>query len=169
MIENVVDQSLPFNEDGSFPEDPLNLIEDCIYLGDYEGAQIHRILRENNIKKVLSLLEDFDDFQNYEGIEYKKVEILDARQANLIQIIPECIQFISDAQKANENILVHCAAGVSRSPSILIAYFMIKYSVNYYAARNYVNKGRPGIYPNEGFVSQLLSINIDDYKHLINY
>ena len=168
MVESVVDESLPFNEDTPFPDDPINIIENGIYLGDYEGAQTHRILQENRIKKVLSLLEDFSDFEKFEGIEYKKIEIIDSAKANLIQFIPECIQFISDAQRANENILVHCAAGVSRSPSILIAYFMTKYRVNYYAARNYVNKGRPGIFPNEGFISQLLSINTNDYNHLIN-
>lgn len=167
MIEREVDETIPFNEECPFPSDPINLIEEGIYLGDYEGAQNSQVLQSNNIKKVLSLLEDFSDFITFEGIQYKRVEIIDTCKSNLLQFVPECIQFISEAQKNRENILVHCAAGVSRSPSILIAYFMVKYSVNYYAARNYVNKGRPGIYPNQGFISQLLSIHVNEFKNFI--
>lgn len=154
------------SEDFIFPEDQMNRIEDGVYLGDLDGAQNLHLLRENKIKRVLSLLEDFE-YQTFAEFQYKQIQIIDNTSSNLLQYIPECIQFISEAQKRKENILVHCVAGISRSPSVLIAYFMVKYSDSYDAARNYVYRGRPGIYPNEGFIAQLRSINVNEYKRYL--
>lgn len=154
------------NQDFIFPEDPINRIEDGIYLGDLQAAQNPQLLRANGIKRILSLLEDFE-YRTFDEFKYKQIQIVDNRGSNLMQFIPECIQFISEAQQRKENILVHCVAGISRSPSVLIAYFMVKYSDTYIGARNYVYTGRPGIYPNDGFIAQLQSLNIEQHKRYL--
>lgn len=48
----------------------------------------------------------------------------------------ECIDFIQSAIDNNNSILVHCYFGVSRSASIVIAYIMKKYKINYEQAFN---------------------------------
>ena len=47
--------------------------------------------------------------------------------------------------------LIHCAYGVSRSPSIVIAYLMKKYKIDFDEAEHFVKRKRPEIRPNEGF------------------
>ncbi len=52
-------------------------------------------------------------------------------------------------------ILVHCVSGISRSASIVIAYIMDKYKMNYDQAFSYVKTKRTTIRPNTNFVEQL--------------
>ena len=49
----------------------------------------------------------------------------------------------------------HCAAGVSRSASILIAYLMREKKMKYQEAHDFVKSKRSIIIPNSGFVQQL--------------
>ncbi len=63
--------------------------------------------------------------------------------------------FIENACNNNENILIHCMAGVSRSASVLIYYFMKKKLMNYYESYSYIHNIRHIINPNDSFKSQL--------------
>jgi protein-tyrosine phosphatase len=52
-------------------------------------------------------------------------------------------------------VLVHCAAGVSRSPTLVIAYIMWSQKKTRKEAYEYVSSKRPIIDPNENFMNQL--------------
>jgi protein-tyrosine phosphatase len=43
------------------------------------------------------------------------------------EILEEILHFIKDQISLERNVLVHCAMGMSRSPSIVIAWFMDRY------------------------------------------
>ena len=60
-------------------------------------------------------------FDSYE-FKQKIIEVDDDYRANIIQYFNECILFI----EGNDKIFIHCAAGMSRSPTIVIAYLMWK-------------------------------------------
>ncbi len=51
---------------------------------------------------------------------------------------------------------MHCAAGVSRSPAVLVAYLMASEGLTLAAARQAVRAVRPASSPNLGFLLQLL-------------
>ncbi len=51
--------------------------------------------------------------------------------------------------------LVHCQAGVSRSPSMAIAYLMLKRSWGFEKALAFVKARRKNTHPNSGFVQEL--------------
>lgn len=57
--------------------------------------------------------------------------------------------------------VVHCQAGVSRSATIVIAYLMKTKGWPYLEARNYLRSKRPIIEPNDGFVEQLQSFELE--------
>ena len=57
---------------------------------------------------------------------YKVIEIPDENHINIKQYFPECNAFIDNALSNGGRVLVHCAAGVSRSASVVIAYVMYK-------------------------------------------
>jgi protein-tyrosine phosphatase len=67
-------------------------------------------------------------------------------------------------------VLVHCAAGVSRSASFVIAYLMRVEKMKYVDAYQSVKTKRQIIRPNSGFVKQLreyergLAVGVKGYK-----
>jgi atypical dual specificity phosphatase len=145
----------------------INKIEEHLYLGNEDGGQSWADLNSNNIKHVISILDDFSNFVEHPGIVYKRICIGDNAGSCITQVFSESFPIISAAQKAKENILVHCAAGVSRSPSVLIGYFMVKYSISFEEARNVVDSGRPGIWPNAKFRNDLKSFNIEEFRQFL--
>lgn len=71
-----------------------------------------------------------------------------------------CCDFI-DQNITSGNVLVHCQAGVSRSATIVIAYIMKKNKIKSKAALEFVQEKRPIVGPNDGFLEQLKSWELD--------
>ncbi|MBS0616399.1 MAG: dual specificity protein phosphatase family protein [Verrucomicrobia bacterium] len=67
--------------------------------------------------------------------------------------------FIQDALNADQKVLIHCRGGVSRSPTVLIAYLMKEFGVTHDQALNYVRSRRRGVDPNIGFRAGLQEYN----------
>ena len=75
----------------------------------------------------------------------------DSEKRNIIKHFGECLNFI----KGDEKILVHCAGGISRSASIVIAYIMWSKKMPFKEALEFVGDKRYGAFPNPGFQDQL--------------
>lgn len=153
-----------YDEIDSYLYHPINLIEAGLYLGNLSAAENSELIRSYNITKILSLLDNFSLCKTIEEVEYLRIEINDSMYCNIVQYLPDAISFISKALKNGENVLVHCAAGISRSPSIVIAFVMVKYNMQLSEAFELVRSKRKCIWPNDGFKRQLGSISIDDFK-----
>ena len=65
----------------------------------------------------LSALHDSSDFSKYLASEYTRLHISleDADHANLLPHLDEASSFITQALQGGNRVLVHCAAGISRS------------------------------------------------------
>lgn len=61
------------------------------------------------------------------SIDHLKLKIIDGSSFNIIPFVNGSIKFIEE-NLAKTNVYVHCAAGVSRSPTIVIAFLMKKYN-----------------------------------------
>jgi protein-tyrosine phosphatase len=133
--------------------EPPNYIIDNIYLGSQKSGVDVNQLFELNIKYVLILGKGMEG--KFNQIIYKIIEIDDSLEQSLSNYIREALDFISESQKNNSKILVHCVSGISRSASIVIAYMMDKYKMNYDEAFTYVKTKRPTIRPNTNFIEQL--------------
>ena len=130
---------------------PLSQVTDNIYLGNIVDAQNINKLLKLGIKKVLSLITDKQLLLYPPTIEHKLININDFPRENIIKYFGECLLFIDD----NKKILVHCYAGASRSATIIIAYLMWKNQLDYVESCNIIQKIRPIVCPNYGFVRQL--------------
>ena len=133
------------------PSNYIDKITDKIYLGEKAAFKDLEYFSKEKITHVLSLI-DFD-FSLPEGsnLVHKLISIEDDQKSNLFKIIKECIEFIEKSEK----IFIHCMYGVSRSPSIVIAYLMWKTHCSYYDTYFFVKNRRRFIDPNDGFVEQL--------------
>jgi protein-tyrosine phosphatase len=111
-------------------------------IGDYRIGKLD-ILDDLNINVVISALteEEYDDYM-----------ILSDDFVNNI---------IKKAIKENKIVIVHCAAGISRSSTLVIAHLMIENNWSMEQAIQYVKERRPQIQPNDGFIKQLKTL---EYK-----
>lgn len=90
------------------------------------------------------------------SIHCKCINVADKSEQGLAKFFDEAHQFIDEARRKKCNILVHCLAGVSRSPTFAIAYLMRVNSLSLQDAFNLVKRCRPQIDPNLSFISQLM-------------
>ena len=145
-------EELNGNENENENED-INEIEDNLWLGNTFAAKNIEDLKKKGIKKILTVMNSSSDsyFFNEHGFIHKIIDILDEDYKNIIQYFGECIRFINGGEK----VLVHCGAGASRSPTIVIAYLMWKNTMSFDDALKFVQKKRSIVCPNSGFKKQL--------------
>jgi Leucine-rich repeat (LRR) protein len=131
---------------------PQEILEG-VYLGPIQAAKNKDFLKENNFTHVLTV--NIMEKLFPESFEYLIVKEEDEPNANLLQHLDNCFEFIEDAKKKGGNVLVHCAAGQSRSASVVIAYVMKTMKMNFKDAYQHVWNSRCCLFVNSGFVKQL--------------
>ncbi|KAI8476284.1 MAG: protein-tyrosine phosphatase-like protein [Monoraphidium minutum] len=87
---------------------------------------------------------------------YLSLPLYDKASADLVSCLPEALAFIDGALNAGGRVLVHCQAGVSRSPSVVAAHLMTRKGMTLAAALATTQAARRCILPNPGFLCQLL-------------
>ena len=127
-------------------------ITDNIWLGDITAANDITSLKALNINKVLSVTDNrIPHYKKEDNINHRIIKVADFSTSNIIKHFGECLRFM----KGEENILVHCIAGSSRSASVVIAYIMWNKKLPYQEAFNFLSQKRSSVLPNDGFVKQL--------------
>ncbi|AAQ21684.1 ptp-2 [Cryptophlebia leucotreta granulovirus] len=139
-----------------------NFIGDGVFVGGFYGdlEAMLQFVTENNIECVVSLV-DSDV-----SLIKKKLNIKDhihifCKDNPSCNVIADKLDMIYNYlyKKINlecKNVLIHCHAGVSRSATVAIYYFMCSKNLSYEEAYNYVNSKRP-ICPNDHFVNLLIN------------
>lgn len=130
-------------------------IVDFLYLGSQDCCE-ENVIKNYDFKYILSI--GVDTPMKYSNVTYKFVECLDLPDYNLETSFTQCIPFIKLAISHCSNILVHCNAGVSRSPTLVIAFLMLVKRFSFLEAYDHVKKARNCINPNVGFIKQLQNL-----------
>ncbi|NXT32763.1 DS13B phosphatase, partial [Pelecanoides urinatrix] len=137
-----------------------------IYLGDAWAARSKTTLQSLNITHILNAADGpysintgakyYEDLQ----IEYYGVEAFDDPSFNLSIFFYDAANFIGKAlNTSGGKVFVHCAMGVSRSASLVLAFLMIHENMTLVDALKTVSAHRD-ICPNSGFLSQLRDLDI---------
>jgi protein-tyrosine phosphatase len=141
--------------DFSSESDTIDKIKDYLYLGSCKSALdvIHN--KNLNITNILNL-----SGYNLYAPKFKihQIAIDDDVSFPINNYFNVTNEIINNVRKNNEKILVHCRAGHSRSPTIIIAYLMKYENMTFDEAYNYVNDIRH-IAPNNGFIEILKNTN----------
>ncbi|KAF0296175.1 Dual specificity protein phosphatase 10 [Amphibalanus amphitrite] len=119
-------------------------------------TQILPFLYNCGITRVLNVTAHVPGYHQQQGISYKTLPAADSGQQNISQYFDEAVEFIDCARRLGTRVLVHCVAGVSRSPTIAIAYIMKCLPMSMVEAYQLVKARRPIISPNLNFMGQLL-------------
>jgi protein-tyrosine phosphatase len=142
------------------PDLSIHEIIPRLYLSGDDAACNRDILESKNITHVLNLTTNVPN--KFEpNIKYMKYVIYDLPNQDVVNMFNESFKFIDETLSSNEHnsVLVHCNAGVSRSPTFIIAYLLQKRMFTTFRdAFDYVKSKRAIINPNFGFIMQLLQL-----------
>ncbi|XP_075227720.1 dual specificity protein phosphatase MPK-4 [Lycorma delicatula] len=141
-----------------FDAGPTNLdcIEPGLWLGNLTAAMDLELLEERKINYILTV----DScplprvILSVPSIHNMFIQVTDIPCEDLLSHFEEAYKFIANGQE-NGVVLVHCYFGISRSATIVIAYFMKKYQISFDEAFERVKKQRRFVGPNKGFEAQL--------------
>ncbi|EAR95995.2 tyrosine phosphatase (macronuclear) [Tetrahymena thermophila SB210] len=132
---------------------PAKII-DYLYLGSIGAALKKDVIEKLNIKFILSAMDKSKPmFQDI--CTYKQLPILDSPDVDIQKYFDESSEFINQAVESQQNILVHCFAGKSRSTTLVLAYLMKYKKLALDEALNLVRQTREIAQPNSGFMKQL--------------
>jgi len=131
-----------------------NKVKEKLFIGCQDSAHNLYNLKANKISHILDLTGSKPRFPNH-FIYYTIEKLDDAPNQDLLSRLPECIKFIEEAIDQGTGILIHCAAGVSRSCSVVVAFLMRKENISVEDALEIVRTARPVVRPNCGFMKQL--------------
>ncbi|KAI9312174.1 protein-tyrosine phosphatase-like protein [Dichotomocladium elegans] len=123
-----------------------------LFLGSATASLSLETLVLHGVTHVLSI-GPFDPL--FDSITYKIINEMDVPETNLIQYFNETYDFIQGGLDAGGVVLVHCQAGVSRSPAVVAAYLMRVRSLPAQQALDIIRDQRSFVVPNDGFLEQL--------------
>ncbi|XP_006020990.2 dual specificity protein phosphatase 3 isoform X1 [Alligator sinensis] len=99
------------------------------------------------------------EFYEGTGITYHGIKANDTQEFNLSRYFEEAADFIEKALSHKDGrVFVHCREGYSRSPTLVIAYLMLRQNMDVKSALSTVRQKRE-IGPNDGFLKQLCQLN----------
>mmetsp|Transcript_6129 Transcript_6129/g.14768 ORF Transcript_6129/g.14768 Transcript_6129/m.14768 type:complete len:360 (+) Transcript_6129:309-1388(+) len=139
----------------TLPWFPTVLIEDFLYLGSEDDAKQQEHLRRLGITHILNVSSDVKNYfpQQY---TYHRINLPDEPGSNLSEHFQMAFKFLKTSDlDTSKRVLVHCHQGVSRSSTIVLAYFMHSKHWTLKDAYEFTKANRPQIRPNPGFWRQL--------------
>ncbi|KAM6951038.1 dual specificity protein phosphatase 13A-like [Aplochiton taeniatus] len=136
-----------------------------LFIGDMSVANDRYSLWKLGISHVLNAAHEkmyclgSHDFYG-STVEYYGVPADDSPYFDLSNYFHTSAEFIQNALNTpGARIIVHCAVGVSRSASLVLAYLMICHNFSLEGAIQKVKKSR-WIFPNRGFLKQLCALDM---------
>merc|ERR1712242_64465 len=156
-LESALDNVFPIPNSDE-PKSYGNEIIPGLYITDISQASSEEFIAGNKITAIVTLSSHEIPVSITQKLrQYKFIKILDNCQANIQNYFEECFKFIEENLKNDGRVVVHCQAGISRSPTIVMAYLMKKWECSWLDACNYVQKKRSCAAPNFSFIGQLLN------------
>ena len=128
-----------------------------LYIGDMHGARNLTKLAERKITHVLTVLpKNSPQFKEYacHGIVHLHLAAEDTLKFDMSVHFEMAVKFISRGREIG-NVVVHCARGISRSATLILAYLIYETKLPYEACLETLKKARPLVKPNAHFANQL--------------
>jgi dual specificity phosphatase 12 len=101
-------------------------------------------------------------------IEHLDLCLPDEENADIAQYFDKAHAFIARHLTEGHRVLVHCRAGISRSATLVAAHLMIEQRLTVLQALGRIKEKRCDIYPNKGFLLQLIELEKRIFANLAN-
>lgn len=138
---------------------PTHII-DNIYLGSSVNAGSWYMINKLNIKCFVNVAVDVSNhFEGYEQFEYINVPLYDHPDCSIREHLEPTYQKIIELQEKysndDNNILVHCKVGSSRSASFVIYYLCRKHGMDDETALEFVKEKRDIVNPMGRYIKDI--------------
>jgi len=133
----------------------ITLIHDSIYLGNMQNAKNKAELLEAGITHVVNCCAAKCGNYFPEAFKYLSLEIKDTPEFDLSSYLFVAFEFIQTALDMDGKVFIHCNQGISRAPSILLAYYIWRYKVELEPCLEKLKVIYPKAEPNLGFMIHL--------------
>ncbi len=134
-------------------------MEDGLWLGD-KGVYDKECPEYTRFQTIVTAMipEEIHryDIRKYaESRNWLHVDMEDCERVDASQHFLHVIKHVDAARQKGDCVLIHCAAGISRSATLMAAYLMWKNRWTAEKALDYIRARRNQIRPNDGFLEQL--------------
>jgi protein-tyrosine phosphatase len=118
-----------------------------VFITNGFGARKSELLKKQGVTAVLNLTNELQ----FPAGDFVCRRIGFADNATGVTLpLTECFAFIEETLRGGGRVVVHCAAGSSRSGSIVVAWVMRSRSLSFAEALRHVQSIRPVVLPNPG-------------------
>ena len=128
-----------------------------LFLGTFKNANNLDEINTFGIKHILNCAIEIIPKNIPNNIKYCHINMLDDQNIDITLYFKKAFGFIEQARKKGEKILIHCKLGISRSPALLIGYFIKYRRFTTDSALEFIKSKRSQVHPNIGFIEQLYS------------
>ncbi|CAF0980443.1 unnamed protein product [Didymodactylos carnosus] len=136
--------------------EPSIVLDNFLFLGTIHQASNLKLLNLLDIRHILNV----SDWKLNQFVLNKynctQIRILDSLDQDIRQHFDQTNQLLHSYFHKNEKVLVNCAAGISRSATIVLAYLMKYHHNTLEQAYRFLVDKRPIIGPNNYFMLQLI-------------
>jgi protein-tyrosine phosphatase len=138
------------------PGKDWNQVDDGLYLGNQLTANSRSFLKENKIRYIVNCAYDPMEYnEEISGINYLQLPLKDEPSQRLLPYFKHVVEFIQESLKHGP-VLVHCELGISRSPSMIVAYLLATKGMNVQEAFQHLSSFSPSVNPLPSFRKELL-------------
>jgi protein-tyrosine phosphatase len=138
-----------WNGDGPDGEDRIDFITGDLAVGSLVAASDLDTLTRRGIRAVVDA-SNREENPRFPGILYHEVPIDDPDE-RLAEFVPGVVAFVDEARRHGP-VLVHCVAGVSRSPALAVCYLHERHGLSLPAALDHVRSRRAQANPHPLFL-----------------
>lgn len=142
----------------------MSKINEFLYIGSKNEASDLVWLREHGITHIVNCAIELPNYHAGQGIKYKSLKLNDNHHQSIHHILEPIHNFIRKTTASKNKVLVHCAAGKSRSAAVVIYHMMKTYNLPFYDALDLLKQVRPIVRPNIGFRQQLIEMEFTTRK-----
>lgn len=126
------------SQDARSPDqEPTLVLNDFLYLGSYDASFCCELLKAFGVTHVLNCVPSLEVLFRT-SFTYHSV-------SSVPPPLDECIAFLDRCQQHRQRVLVYCMTGVSRSPTVVVAYLMKRKHWRLVESYKWVKQRRPKV------------------------
>ena len=160
--DDIYDESDFVNSYNAYPEGPVCVLEPNLYL--YSEPTVDQINKFDVVINVAQEMKNYSATKSSVSPSEPNSVLKDVdyyfipwnHNSRLHSDFIKLTKVIDDSLIANKKVLIHCQCGVSRSASLILAYFMRAFHLDYSEAYERLKKHAPSISPNLSLIYELM-------------